>query len=151
MPTLLSLCSSLLPCGSSSFWSLPVADNLATVPGSCLWTPRALSDSVPCLECPFHTSSPCQHLHALQAQPQGPICILETPQGSPSSTHLVAPSKLPEHCSSSDRTYNHTQAASCSRICLPPPTWATVGSAPVIHSSQPCRGLAPRRCPLGAP
>lgn len=53
---------------------------------------------------------------------------LETPQEA-HPRHLVAPSKLPEHCSSSDRTYNHTQAASCSRICLPPPTWATDGSA----------------------
>lgn len=52
--------------------------------------PGPLYDSVPCLECPFHTSSPCLLPHALQAQPQGPICILETPQGSPSSTHLVA-------------------------------------------------------------
>lgn len=78
--------------------------------GSCLWTPRALSDSVPSLERSYHASSPCKHLH-LQAQLQGPICILQTPQGSPSSTYLVAPSGVPEYRSFSDRTYNCGQSA----------------------------------------
>lgn len=68
---------------------------------SCLWTPRALSDSAPSLERSYHTSSPCKHVH-LQAQLQGATCILQTPQGSPSSMHLVAPSGVPEHCSFSD-------------------------------------------------
>lgn len=87
---------------------------------SCLWTPWALSDSVPSLERSYHASSLCKHVH-LQAQLQGAICILQTPQGSPSSTHLVAPSGVPEHCSFSDRTYNRSQSAVHGSVSHPQP------------------------------